>query len=93
MGGVIVVLLLLLLGGGVFLFLYMSKSNASSASETPVTAPEGVRHSDGFIPQETIYSYHNSTPGMNCPNCDAESPSGMTFCQVCGARLDRTKFT
>lgn len=95
MGGALVVLLLLLLGGGVFLFLYMSRSNTPAGAETPVPkAPaESVHHSDDFIPQETIYSYHNSTPGISCPNCDAENPSGMTFCQVCGAKLDNTKFT
>ncbi len=108
MGGVLVVLLLLLLGGGVVLFLYMSKANDHSASEAPACvnsmpvqppAPdswnslESLHHSDDFIPQDTIYSYHNPTPGMNCPNCDVENPSGMSFCQVCGAKLNGNKFT
>jgi len=107
MGGVIVVLLLLLLGGGGALFYFMNKSG-STVSDGPVcvnTMPEKppvteswsgletLHQSDDFIPQDTVYSYYNPTPGMNCPNCDAENPSGKQFCMVCGSRLHRTKFT
>jgi len=108
MGGLLVVLLLLLLGGGGALFYFFVKSGNTSASDVPVcvnTMPEhapaaetwsgleDLHQSDDFIPQDTVYSYYNPTPGMNCPNCDAENPSGKQFCMVCGSRLHRTKFT
>ena len=101
-----VIVLLLLIGGGAGAYFYFFKNGNTVAkpaieSTIPVkhTVPEApngtesVYHADDFIPQDTIYTYVNPTPGVNCPSCDAESPSGMQFCQVCGARLHGAKFT
>ncbi len=108
MVGVLVVLLLLLLGGGAAAFLYMSKMSDHAASDSPnykysvpVQPPtsdswsnlESLHNFDDFVPQDTIYSYHNPVPGVNCPNCDAESPAGLSFCRVCGSKLLGTKHT
>ena len=103
MGGVIIVILLLLLGGCGAWFYFMNKpGNASSGGPVCVnTMPERptateswsgmetLHQSDDFIPQDTVYSYYNPTPGINCPNCDAENPSEQRFCTVCGATLNK----
>ena len=102
----IVLLLLAACGIGVYMYVNASKDSTSSSGslfettlkEKIATAEAGhtddsVYHTDDFVPQETIYTYHNQTPGICCPVCDAESPSHMQFCQVCGTRLDGSKFT
>lgn len=105
MGGLIIVLLLLLLGGGGAWFCFMNKPGNSTPdrpscvntmpTHPPVTESWGgletLHQSDDFIPQDTVYSYYNPTPGLNCPKCDAENHYGKQFCVVCGTTLN--KFT
>ena len=96
----IVIVLLLLIGGGIGSYFYFFKNgtvvvkptieSAISGKTVAVDASNGtdsVYHSDDYVPQDTVYTYFNPTPGLNCPSCDAENPSGMQFCQVCGTRL------
>lgn len=108
MGFLIVLMLLLFIGGGAALFFFVNKSDSNTAEQTPmfsssVPTPghaasdawsnlDSLHHSDDYIPQETIYSYHNPNPGVNCLCCDAENPSGMSYCQVCGAKLSSIKY-
>ena len=96
----IVIVLLLLIGGGFGAYFYFFRNGSavvkptieSSIPEKPVVSDttngtDSVYHSDDFVPQDTIYTYFNPIPGINCQSCDAENPSEMKFCQVCGKRL------
>ena len=97
MGAVVVILILALLGGGGYFVYYMINTKEKPSAEVTVSSfapvsppvPEGWEEpqTDHYVPQETIYSYYNPTPGISCPACDAESPAGMSYCQVCGMKL------
>ena len=101
---IILLLVFIFMLSGAFFLLYLNKSRNESVDDiseisAPVTPvleppplPEVSIDMDTFVPQDTIYSYHNPHPGVLCPTCDADNPSGASLCQVCGSRLNTSKF-
>ena len=108
MGGFLAVLILLVvLGVGALVFFFVIKSNNKPAVETPVYTDsipipspipeprvnaEPIPKKVDYVPQDTIYSYSNPSPGVCCPACDAENPTGTSYCQICGAMLGGPKY-
>ena len=101
---IILLVVFIFMLSGAFFLLYLNKSRDNSTDDireisAPVTPvletpplPEVSIDMDTFVPQDTIYSYHNPHPGVCCPTCDADNPSGASLCQVCGSRLNTSKF-
>ena len=101
---IILLVVFIFMLSGAFFLLYLNKSRDDSTDDireisAPVTPvleppplPEVSIDMDTFVPQDTIYSYHNPHPGVCCPTCDADNPSGASLCQVCGSKLNTSKF-